>query len=127
MNRLHATGVAVLLAAAAVLGAVAVVGTTGLGTAARKTNDAAFAAREARLVTAEARLRQALRARPPALPPVPKVPKAVSHPSTASAPAAAPVQRVIYRRPAPVVHVVHTHHGDDGGEHGDGGGGGGDD
>jgi hypothetical protein len=123
MHKFNVTLVALLLAGAAVLGAVAVVRTTHLGAAARQTNDAAFTARTRQLTAFAAKLRQELKAKPPALPRVPKAPPA----APASAPAAAPVAqapRIVYHRPPPVVHVIH-HHGDDGS--GESGGGGGDD
>jgi len=126
MNKAHLTLFAILVAGATVLGAVAVTRTTGLGRAARHTNDAAVTARTRQLAVYAAKLQKELKAKPPALPPVPK-------PAPAPAPAAAPVAqaapRIVYHRPPPVVTVVHTHHhGDDGGADGGGdGGGGGDD
>jgi hypothetical protein len=113
MHKSHVTLIALLVAAATVLGAVAVTRTTGLGSAARHANDAAVAAHAKQLTAYAAKLRQELKAKPPALPKVPK-----------QTPAAAPVQapRIVYHRPPPVVHVIH-HHGEDGGE-ADGGGGG---
>ena len=107
MNRLHVTAFALLLAAGAILGAVAVARTTGLGSAARHTNDAAVAARTRQLTGYEARLRTALAAKTPALPALPKPPARVTPPATVT-------PRVVYRRAAPVVVTVHRHHGDDG-------------
>jgi len=116
MHKLHVTLVALLVAVGAVLGAVAVTRTTGLGAAARHTNDAAVIAQEKQLTAFAAKLRQQLRTKPPALPRVPKAAAPV-----AAAPTQAP--RIVYHQPPPV--VVHVHrHGDDGSE---GGGGGGDD
>lgn len=113
MHKLHVTTVALLFAAAAVLGAVAVARTTGLGAATRHANQSALDVRERQLTAYAAKLGQELRAKPPALPALP-------NPATAaSAPA-----RVVYRQPPPVVVTVH-HHGDDG-SHEDGGGHGGD-
>lgn len=120
MNKAHVTLFAILVAGATVLGAVAVTRTTGLGRAARHTNDAAVAARTRQLGAYAAKLQKELRAKPPALPPVPK-------PSAAPAPAPAQAPRIVYHRPPPVVTVVHRHHGDDGSHESDGGGGGGDD
>jgi hypothetical protein len=119
MNKAHVTLLALVFAAAAVLGAIAVTRTTGLGTAARHTNDAAVAARTKQLGAYAAKLRQELKAKPPALPAVPKPAAA------APAPAAAAQQtpRIVYHRPPPVVVTVH-HHGDDGSREADGGGGG---
>jgi hypothetical protein len=125
MHKFNITLVALLLAGAAVLGAVAVARTTHLGAAARQTNDAAFVARTKQLTTFAAKLRQELKARPPALPRVPKAPPVAPAPA---APAAAPVSqapRIVYHRPPPVVHVIHRHGGEGGGES-DGGGGGND-
>jgi non-ribosomal peptide synthetase component E (peptide arylation enzyme) len=116
MNKAHVTLFALLVAGAAVLGAVAVTRTTGLGSAARRTNDAAVVAQTKQLSAFAAKLRKELRAKPPALP---KVPKAA--PAGAGAPAAAP--RIVYHRPPPVIIHKH-HHGDDGSDEGDGGGGG---
>jgi len=113
MHKFHVTVVALLFAAAAVLGAVAVSHTTGLGSAARQANDAAFASRTKQLTAYAAKLRQELHAQPPALPKVPK-------PAAATASAQAP--RIVYQQPPPVVVTIHKHHGDDGGD-----GGGGDD
>jgi hypothetical protein len=122
MNKAHVTLGALLFAAAAVLGAVAVTHTTGLGRAAQHTNDAALAARTRQLATFAAKLQKELRAKPPALPAVPK-PKPAPAPAVA-APAVAPPPRIVYHQPPPVVIVKH-HHGDDGSHEGDGGGGGG--
>ncbi len=119
MHKLNVAAVAALLALAAVLGGTALLRTTSLGTAGRHANDAAVAAKTRQLAAYEAKLRRALAAKPPALPPLP----AASHGVTPAT--AVPQQRVVYRRPPPIVVVKHTHHGDDGGrEQGDGGGGG---
>jgi hypothetical protein len=126
MNKAHLTLFALLIAGATVLGAIAVTRTTGLGRAARHTNDTAVAARTKQLAAYAAKLQKELRAKPPALPPVPKPKPALA--VSAGAPAAQPAPRVVYNRPPPIVTVVHTHHhGDDGSNEGDGGGGGGDD
>lgn len=124
MNKAHLTILALLIAGATVLGAIAVTRTTNLGRAARHTNDAAIAARAKQLGAYAAKLQQELKAKPPALPRVPK-PKPIPAPTAAPAPAAVP--RIIYHRPPPVVTVIHTHHHGDDGESGGGGGGGGDD
>lgn len=126
MNKTYLTLFALLVAGATVLGAVAVTRTTGLGQAARHTNDAAVTARTKQLVAYAAKLQKELKARPPALPKVPKAAPAAAAPAAAPVAQAAP--RIVYHRPPPVVTVVHTsHHGDDGGsEGGDGGGEGGD-
>lgn len=114
MHKLHVTSLALVLAGAAVLGAVAVARTTGLGSATRAANDASVASQTKQLAAYAAKLRQELRTKTPALPRLPK--------RTAAAPAAQ-APRIVYHRPPPVVRVVH-HHGDDGGSESDGGGGG---
>lgn len=113
MHKLSVTVLALALAGAAVLGTVAVARTTGLGAAARQANDAAVAARAQQLTAFEAKLRKELKAKPPALPKVPKAPAAT---------AVAQAPRVVYHQPPPVVVTLHKHHEDDGSD-----GGGGDD
>ena len=101
MNKAHLTLFALLVAGATILGAVAVTRTTGLGRAARHTNDAAVAARTKQLASYAAKLQKELKAKPPALPPVPKPAPAVA---SAAAPAAAPAPQPaprIRRQPAP--------------------------
>jgi len=123
MNKAHVTLFALLVAGATVLGAIAMTRTTGLGRVARHTNDAAVAARAKQLGAYAAKLQKELKAKPPALPAVPK-----PAPAPAAAPAQQPPPRIVYHRPPAVVTVVHTHHGDDGSHESDGGGGdGGDD
>jgi hypothetical protein len=136
MNKAHATGIALLLGAAAVLGLVAATRTAGLGhdassSAATQTRKAgtAFAWRAHRLDRIEAALRRSLRSRPPKLPPFParQHTAAASPPVNASAPTAVAAPRVVYQRPPPIVVIKHRAHGD-GHESVDGGeGGGGDD
>ena len=121
MNKAHVTLGALLFAAAAVLGAIAVTHTTHLGRAARHTNDAAVAARTRQLGAFAAKLQKELRAKPPALPAVPKPSPAVA---PAAAPAAPAAPRIVYHQPPPVVVTVHHSHGDDGSHESDGGGGG---
>jgi hypothetical protein len=127
MNKAHLTLFALLVAGATILGAVAVTRTTGLGRAARHTNDAAVAARTKQLQAYAAKLQKELNVKPPALPPVPK-PKPVTAAAPAAAPAPQQAPRIVYNRPPPVVTVIHTRHSDDGSDESDGGGdGGGDD
>jgi hypothetical protein len=124
MNKAHLTLFALLVAGATVLGAVAVTRTTGLGQAARHTNDAIVTARTKQLAAYAAKLQKELKAKPPALPGVPK-----AAPTPAAAPMAQAAPRIVYHRPPPVVTVIHTHQrGDDGGSDagGHGGGDGGD-
>jgi hypothetical protein len=126
MNKTHLTLFAILVAGATVLGAVAVTKTTGLGRAARHTNDAAITAQTKQLAAYAAKLQKELKAKPPALP---RIPKAAPAAAAAAPVAQAAAPRIVYHRPPPVVTVVHTkHHGDDGGSDGGGdeGGGGGD-
>ena len=108
MNRAHLTILAVLFAASAVLGAVAVTRTTHLGAASRAGENATVAAQTHRFSAYAATLKKQLGRTPPALPAVPK--------ARASSAAAAP--RIVYQQPPPV--VVTVHRGDDGS---DGGGG----
>lgn len=118
MHKFNVTLIALLVAIAAVLGAVAVTRTTGLGSAARHANNAAVAGRTKQLSAFAAKLQKELEAKPPALPKVPTPP---------APPAAAPVSsapRVVYHQPPPVVVTVHRHHGDDDSREGDGAGGG---
>jgi len=119
MNKAHLTILAVLFAASAVLGAVAVTRTTHLGAASRAAQDAQVAAQTHQLNAYAATLKKQLHTKTPALPKVPKV-AAAPMGAAAAAPAA---PRIVYQQPPPVVVTLH-HHGDDGS---DGGGGGGND
>lgn len=115
MNKVHVTIFAILLAATVVLGTVAVTRTTGLGRAARHTNDAAVGARTRQLEAYAARLKRELKAKPPALPRIPK--------PVVAAPAPKPqAPRLVYHRPPPVVVTVHRSHSDDGAHESGGGG-----
>ncbi len=114
MHKFHVTVVALLLAGAAVLGAVAVTRTTGLGSAARQKNDAAIAAQTKQLAAYAAKLRLELKKKPPALPPLPKK-------GAAAAAGSSQAPRIVYQQAPTVVVTLHKHHGDDGS---DGGGGG---
>ena len=117
MNKIHVLVVPVLLGGAALLGAVAASKTAGVGTHAQsRSGNALVTARTRQLNRLERALHRSLRARPPALPPVPAVSR--------SRPQVAP--RVVYQRPAPIVIVHHTSHHDDGGGEAEGGDGGGD-
>ena len=113
MNRAHLTILAVLFAASAVLGAVAVTRTTHLGAASRAADNATVAAQTHQLSAYAATLKKQLASKPPALPAVPK-----AHASSAAA--AAP--RIVYQQPPPVVVTLHRG-GDDGSDSEDGGGG----
>ena len=119
MEKLKLAGVAALIAAAAVLGAIAVTRTVTVGPTQARAADATVRAHAQRLNAFERSLRRELARKPPPLPAVPKSPAAPA--------AVAPAPRVVYQRPAPIVVVRHTHHGDDGGAEGsDSEGGGGD-
>ena len=117
MNKAHVTIFAVLVAAVAVLGTAAVTRTTALGRAAQHTNDAALKSRTKQLAAYAAKLQKELKAKPPALPRVPKRVTPAAAPVAAAAPAAAATAqqppRIVYHRPPPIVTVVHTHHGGD--------------
>jgi len=98
MKKAHVVAVALLLGLAAVFGLLAATKTARItGAGQTPASAAAIAARTKKLDRTELALRRALRDRPPALP--------------AAAPAAP--QRVVVRRPAPL--IVVTHHR--GGEH----------
>jgi hypothetical protein len=105
MRRLNVIAIAGLLAVAAVLGTVAATRTVSLGASAAQASATSVQARSKQLDAYETSLRRELARKPPALPAVPK-------PSATAA-----TQRVIYRRPPPVVVVKHNAHGDDGYEH----------
>jgi hypothetical protein len=113
MNKAHVTILALLFAGAAILGAVAVTRTTGLGHAALQTKDTAVSARTRQLNAYAAKLQKELRAKPPALPAIPK-----QRPAATASPVA---PQVVYHQPPPVVVTVHRHHSDDGGHEGGGG------
>ena len=128
MSRTAIVIVALSLAFAAVTGTIALTRTVHLGQAATKpaVSQSAVARRTAQLNRFEASLRAELKKKPPAVPKVPPAP-AVS-PAPAAAQASAPLvssQRVIYKRPAPI--IIHKHRpggGEhEGADHGDGGGG----
>jgi hypothetical protein len=101
MKRRHLISISVLLAIAAAVGTLAAFRTAGIGTSshAATPSRAAIAERTRRLDRAEASLHRALARKPPALPA-----------STTPRPA----QKVVYVRPAPVVHVLHRPGGDEG-------------
>ncbi len=128
MPRKAAIVVVLALAFAAVTGTIALTKTVHLGQAAAKPRVAksVIAKRKAQLDRFEASLRAALKKKPPAVPKVPPAPAVA--PAPAAAPAApsalASAQRVIYRRPPPV--IVHKHRAGEheGSDQGDGGGGG---
>ena len=125
MKGKHALMISVAVGIAAIAGAIAATKTTHLGRSAAVQPAAASSAiahRTRQLDRAEVALRKALTQRPPKLPPLPA--------ATPRSAAGGPVrqQRVVYVRPAPIVHTVHragSHEGDhepgDGGESSGGG------
>jgi hypothetical protein len=116
MKRSHAFLIALAIGVAAVFGLMAATRTAYLGsnaTHATTISSAQIAARNRALDQMEVALRKQLTRKPPALPPMP-----------AAASRQAQQQRVLYVRPAPIVHIVHRHGGEheaEGAEH-DGGG-----
>ena len=108
MNKAHLSILALLFAASAVLGAVAVTRTTHLGAASRGAATAAVASQTKQLTAYAAKLRQQLHTKTPALPAVPK-----AAPSGGSS---AP-PRIVYQQQPPVVVTLH-HHSDDGSDGG---------
>jgi hypothetical protein len=105
MKRTHAFLIALAIGVAAVFGLMAATRTAHLGsntTQARTISGAQIAARNRALDRMEIALRKQLTQKPPALPPIPT-----------AAPRQPQPQRVLYVRPAPIVHIVHRH----GGEH----------
>ena len=118
MTRTHGFLIALALTVAVVAGMFAALRTTQLGSASTPRVSSAQVQHQTRVLNrAEAALRAQLRHKPPR----------VTALGAASAPAAAPPQTVIYRRPRPIVHVLHRHGGDDSSERADGAGGGLDD
>jgi hypothetical protein len=111
MKRTHVIAISLMLGAAVLVGGIAATRTAHLGATAQPRptiTNAAIARRMRRLDRVEAALRRALARKPPAV--------------TAAAAAPQRAQRVVYVRPAPVVHVVHRHGGDGGGGESEGGG-----
>ena len=105
MKRTHAVLISLALAVAVVAGGFAALRSQRLAQSSTPHVASAQYARQVRaLDRAEAALRAELRKRPPAIPALPAAAPAV--------PAAAP-PTIVYRRQAPIVHVVHRH----GGEH----------
>ncbi len=135
MPRKHTIVVALSLAFAAVVGTIALAKTVHLGQASAKpVSQTVVTKRTRQLDRFEASLRAALKKAPPAVPKLPPTPvvsttpaaaPAVSAPIAAPAAAAAPPQRVVYVRPAPI--IIHKHraggeHESEGSDQGDGGG-----
>jgi hypothetical protein len=116
MSRLHATFVALVLAAVATAGLFAAVKTVRLGqrVSAQRPASASrdIASRQAKLTRWSHSLRQELAKRPPALPKLPTFAPVQPPPAAAAAPAATPVTvaapKVKYVRPRPVVKYRHA-------------------
>jgi len=101
MKRAHVIVIALFFALAAVFGLLAATRTTHLAVGGQaRASTAAIKARSKQLDRTEAALRRALRDRPPAL-----------HPARPGA------QRVIVRRPAPLIVVTHHRGGEHEAEH----------
>jgi len=108
VKRTHAAAIAVLLGVAGVAGTVAATRTAGLGASSAQPtlSERQIVQRSRQLNRFEASLRRSLAQRPPALPPVPRYAASSPAPvSSAPAPAtaAAVTQKIVYRRPAPIV------------------------
>ncbi len=136
MNGKHAFLISLAVGIAAIAGTIAATKTIQLGrpAATQPASATSTIARQSKqLDRAEIALRKALKQKPPKLPPLPAAVPAGSAPIAYAGSAAAPrAQRVVYVRPAPIVHTIHRAggHESEGGhdsEHGDGGGGGFDD
>lgn len=121
MKRTHALLIALALAVAVVAGSFAALRSQQLArkSGGSRVGTAQFVRQSQALDRAEARLRAELRRRPPAVP---------AMPVAAQAAAATQPATVVYRRPAPIVHVIHRHGGESEQDaHGGDGGGGFDD
>ena len=127
MNGKHALMISVAVGIAAIAGTIAATKTINLGRSATTPPAAAssvIAHRTKQLNRAEIALRKALRQKPPKLPSLPTRVPTGRAPSPGVAPV--PQQRVVYVRPASIIHTVHragSHEGEH--EPGDGGGDGG--
>jgi hypothetical protein len=127
VRRTHVAVAAFAVGLAVAFGASALRHTVQLATDARRQSardvERSIAARKLALDRQQAALRAALRRHPPALPPLPKVPKAASHPvqPLPLAAPAAPAPAVTLTRQAPVAHT-HSSPAKHGGEGDDGGG-----
>lgn len=98
MKKLHVLAVALLLGVAAAIGVVAATRTVGIGaTAHTRVSETAIAVRSKKLSSAERALRRARNDRPPALPAVPAARRSAQTP-----------QKIVYRRPAPLVVLAHS-------------------
>ena len=124
MNGKHALTISLAVAIAAIAGTIAATKTIHLGRSAvaqPASASSAIARRTKQLDRAEIALRKALKQRPPKLPPLPAAVQAGAAPS--AGPAAVQQQRVVYVRPAPIIHTLHRAGGHDDEHEADGGGG----
>jgi hypothetical protein len=111
MKRTHAFLIAVALGIAVVAGTFAALRSQQLArNAAPRISSSQYTSQTRALDRAEAAIKAELRRRPPVVPAL-----------RAAPPARAP-QAVIYRRPAPIVHVIHRQGGEREAESHDGGG-----
>jgi len=111
MKRTHAFLIAVALGIAVVAGTFAALRSQQLArNAVPRISANQYTSQTRALDRAEAAIKAELRRRPPAVPAL-----------TVASPPRAP-QAVIYRRPAPIVHVIHRNGGEHEAESGDGGG-----
>lgn len=125
VNGKHALMISLAVGIAAIAGTIAATKTIHLGRSATTPPAAASSVishRTKQLDRVEIALKKALRQKPPKLPPLPAAVPPGSAPSAGAAPARQ--QRVIYVRPAPIIHTIHRAGGHES-EHesGDGGGG----
>ncbi len=114
VNKKHALAISLAVGVAAIAGTVAATRTVhlGAGTSTVPASSTVVAQRAKALDRTEIALRKALAQRPPKLPPLPA--KIQGSGTPAGAPlAAAPSQRVVYVRPAPIIRHVHRTGGDD--------------
>jgi hypothetical protein len=130
VNGKHALTISLAVAIAAISGTIAATKTIHLGRSAATKPAAAssvIAHRTKRLDRAEIALQKALKQKPPKLPPLPATVPASSAPIAGAAPPHQP--RVVYVRPAPIIHTIHraggheNEHESEGGRDGGGGGG----
>ena len=109
VNGKHALLISIAVGIAAIAGTIAATKTVHLGRSAATQPASAsvtVAKRTKQLDRAEIALRKALKQQPPKLPPLPAAVPAGSAP-IATAAAAPQAQRVVFVRPAPIIHTIH--------------------
>ena len=110
MNRKHATGIALLIALAAIAGLLAVARTSGLaGASGSSATTALVQARTAQLDRYETALRKRVAA----------VDAQLTGSTGAVTDAAPAAQKIVYVRPAPIVRTIHRSHDGEGGSKGE--------